>query len=471
MNASGILLSIVMVASVAASSWTWIPRTPTTVPVGVIVDGRALPACSLADFEARVAEQTRANAARPLTVVLGTERFDVPVKKLGLRFNVPAVRRELESLLASRTGFWERLALRRAARDGRVLLFTPFSYDRSAMEAFFTQLKQTVDRPSVPARLDLLKKQVVPSVNGRLLDVAASIAAAERAILAGRDEVRLAVETLVPNQTTEDLAALSLSTVLGWYETSFVDHGKFAYRAHNLKMGASKVTGIVLLPNRDFSFNLVVGPRTTKEGYRMAPVISLGELVDDIGGGMCQIASTIFAAAFFAGLDIIDFKVHTQVSHYIDLGLDATVVYPGVDLILRNPYPFPIAIRMDVSRGRVRAEILGREKPYARIGFERKIVGEVPFTTTMRPDDQMTRGTYKLDQRGQKGYHVRRRRIFFDAQGVEVKSETWSLYYPPAAMIIREGTKPPADPTAPLPPPPEPYKPAGDPTEFRREIQ
>jgi vancomycin resistance protein YoaR len=471
MNVPGIVLSLFMVASVAASSWIWIPRGSQTVPAGVIVDGHMLPTCSPGELEARVLARSRENAARPLTVVLGSERFEVPVKKLGLRFDVPSVRREVEALLGSRTGFWERLALRRAAAHGRVQLFTPFSYDRSAMEAFFTGLKQTVDRPAVPARLDLLKKEVVPSVNGRLLDVAASIAAAERAILAGRDEVRLSVETLVPNQTTEDLSALSLSTVLGWYETSFTDHGKFAYRAHNLKMGASRITGIVLLPNRDFSFNIAVGPRTTKEGYRMAPVISLGELVDDIGGGMCQIASTIFAAAFFAGLDIVDFKVHTQVSHYIDLGLDATVVYPGVDLILRNPYPFPVAIRMDVSRGRVRAEILGREKPYAKIGFERKIVGEVAFPTAQRPDDQMFKGTYKLDQRGQKGYHVRRRRIFFDAQGVEVKSETWSLYYPPATMIIREGTKPPADPDAPPPPPPDPYRPAGDPPEFRREIQ
>jgi len=471
MNAPGILLSLIMTVSVAASAWTWIPRPMTRVPAGVVVDGHSLPSCTLGELESRVGDQARENAARPLTVVLGDERFEVPVKKLGLRFDVPAVRRELAALIAARTGLWERLALRRAAAAGQVLLFTPFSYDRSAMEAFFTQLKQTVDKPATPARLDLLRRQVVPSTDGRLLDVAASIAAAERAILAGRDEVRLSVETVKPSQTTEDLADLSLSKVLGWYETSFVDHGKFAYRAHNLKMGASKITGIVLLPNRDFSFNLVVGPRTTKEGYRMAPVISLGELVDDIGGGMCQIASTIFAAAFFAGLDIVDFKVHTQVSHYIDLGLDATVVYPNVDLILRNPYPFPVAIRMDVSRGRVRAEILGREKPYAKVGFERKIVGEVPFATAMRPDDQLVRGTFKLDQRGQKGYHVRRRRIFFDEQGVEVKSETWSLYYPPATMIIREGTKPPADPNAPLPPPPEPYRPAGDPPEFRREVQ
>jgi vancomycin resistance protein YoaR len=471
MNVANVLLSLVMMVSLAASAWTWVPRPVSRVPSGIVVDGHPFPVCTLDEFEARVAARAKQNGARPLTVALGDERFEVPVKKLGLRFDVPAVRRELEGLMAARTGLWERAAFRRDAAAGRVQLFTPFSYDRSAMEAFFTQLKGTVDRPAVPARLDLLRRQVVPSADGRLLDVAASIAAAERAILAGRDEVKLAVERLAPAQTTEDLSALSLEKVLGWYETSFADHGKFAYRAHNLKMGASKITGIVLLPNRDFSFNLVVGPRTTKEGYRMAPVISLGELVDDIGGGMCQIASTIFAAAFFAGLEIVDFKVHTQVSHYIDLGLDATVVYPNVDLILRNPYPFPVAIRMDVSRGRVRAEILGREKPYARIGFERKIVGEVPFATTMRPDDQMPRGTYKLDQRGQKGYHVRRRRIFFDDQGVEVKSETWSLYYPPATMIIREGTKPPADPEAPLPPPPDPYRPAGDPPEFRREVQ
>ncbi len=470
MNRSLVFLTLLAILSALASFAAVRPRV-SSVPAGILVDGHPVAGGTLDAVMAELERRARENAAHPLAVTLDGARHEVPVKTLGVRFDTRAVRAELQELLSAHRSFWGRLALRRAAREGRLLLFTPFSYDRSAMENFFTDLKKTVDKPAVPARLDLLRKEVVPSSDGRLLDVAASIAATERAILEGSGEAAAVVETLRPSLTTQDLAQLQLNRILGWYETSFDDYGRFAYRAHNLKLGASKVTGTVILPNHDFSFNQVVGPRTTKEGYRMAPVISLGELVDDIGGGMCQIASTIFAAAFFAGLEVVDSKGHSQVSHYIDLGLDSTVVYPNVDLILRNPYPFPVAIRMDVSRGRVRAEILGKEKPYAKIGFERKIVGEVPFQTVMRPDDQMLQGTYKLDQRGQKGYHVRRRRIFFDADGVEIKSETWSLYYPPTAMIIREGTRKPPDPDAVPPPPPEPYKPAADPVPFRREIQ
>lgn len=470
MNRSFAVLTLFALIS-AAATWAAIrPRTP-DVPADVSIDGRRIEGgpidAVVADLEHRAAK----NTSLSLAVSFDGTRTEVPVRKLGVHFNVGAVRRELQTLLDGHRSFWSRLALRRAARQGKVLLFTPFSYDRSAMENFFAEFKKTVDRPAISARLDLVKKEVIPSSEGRLLDVAGTIAATERAILEGRSEITPEIETIRPPITTQDLAQLQLTRVLGWYETSFDDYGRFAYRAHNLKLGASRITGTVILPNHDFSFNQVVGPRTTKEGYRMAPVISLGELVDDIGGGMCQIASTIFAAAFFAGLEVVESKGHSQVSHYIDLGLDSTVVYPNVDMILRNPYPFPVAIRMEVSRGRVRAEILGKEKPYAKIGFERRVVGEIPFQTVMRPDEQMLQGTFKLDQRGQKGYHVRRRRIFFDEEGVEVKSETWSLYYPPATMIIREGTRKPDDPNAVPLPPSEPYKPAPDPVPFRREIQ
>lgn len=470
MNRSFLFLSVVAFLAGGLSFAAVRPKT-VDVPAGVIIDGHRYEGGSINAIIAQLETRIRENTSHSFVVVVDGVRYEVPVQELGVRFHVDVVRKELQTLQESHRSFWERLTLRKMARQGRILLFTPVSYNRSAMENFFAEIKKKVDRPAVPARLDLVKKEVVASSEGRLLDVAASIATIEKALLEGLFEVEPVIERIQPSLTTQDLAQLELTRVLGWYETSFDDYGRFAYRAHNLKLGASRITGTVILPNRDFSFNQVVGPRTTKEGYRMAPVISLGELVDDIGGGMCQIASTIFAAAFFAGLDVVESKGHSQVSHYIDLGLDATVVYPNVDMVLRNPYSFPVAIRMDVSRGRVRAEILGKEKPYAKIGFERRIVGEVPFQTIMRPDDQMLQGTYRLDQRGQKGYHVRRRRIFFDKEGVEVKSETWSLYYPPTAMIIREGKKQPADPNAIPPALLEPYKPAPDPVSFRREIQ
>ena len=115
----------------------------------------------------------------------------------------------------------------------------------------------------------------------------------------------------------------------------------------------------MILPGETFDFNDVVGPRDEANGYKVAPVIAQGELVDGIGGGTCQIAGTLHGAAFFAGLDIVERHPHTRPSFYIKMGLDATVVYPTITLRLRNSFDHPVVLHETVRDGLVRAEVLG----------------------------------------------------------------------------------------------------------------
>src|SRR6185503_1284297 len=171
---------------------------------------------------------------------------------------------------------------------------------------------------------------------------------------------------------------IDIGTVLGSWETHYSAVGPDTDRTYNLKVGADHLNGHILMPGEQFSFNEVVGDRTEKEGYRVAPVIQSGELVDGLAGGMCQIASTLHAAAFFGGLEIVSSTPHSRPSSYITMGLDSTVVYPTTDLKLRNPYDFPVVMHYTVNQGSVKVELLGKARPH-RVVFEREIRGQTSF--------------------------------------------------------------------------------------------
>src|SRR5262249_2603034 len=141
-------------------------------------------------------------------------------------------------------------------------------------------------------------------------------------------------------------ADLDIGTMLGSFDTPYSLEPKEADRTFNLKVGATKVSGMVLLPGESFSFNDRVGPRTQENGFRYGGGITAGELVDVLGGGICQVSSTLYGASFFAGLEIVTHHPHSRPSSYVDMGLDATVVWPDVDLRLRNAYDFPVVLYM-----------------------------------------------------------------------------------------------------------------------------
>jgi vancomycin resistance protein YoaR len=186
---------------------------------------------------------------------------------------------------------------------------------------------------------------------------------------------------------------------LGDFETRYSLNESAADRTHNLRVAARKIDGLVLLPGEVFDFNAVVGERNEASGFRPAPVIAGGELVDGLGGGACQIAGTIHAAAFFAGLTILERHPHSRPSFYIKLGLDAAVSYPTINLVFRNDHPFPVVIRMQLEGGAARSEVLGLEQR-DMVTFVRRVDGVTPYTESETQDSSLPSGVRVLGQRG-----------------------------------------------------------------------
>jgi vancomycin resistance protein YoaR len=329
------------------------------------------------------------------------------------------------------TRSWTELGV--VERNGRPAL------DREIATSMVRELKREYDSAPINARMDLQARKVFPHKDGHAVDLHQALASLETSVLTGDDRVDIPVTTLPASFTTEHLGVEDISSVLASFTTKFSVAEKS--RNDNLKLAASKLDGYVLQPGVEFSFNDVVGPRTDKEGYKIAHVIIGGEMVDGDAGGTCQISTTLHGAAFFAGLDLVKGRPHSRPSTYVDMGLDATVVYPHADLKLQNPYDFPVVISYKVARGESTVDILGKPRPYDQIAFEREVIEKLDFDTVTREDMNIPIGNMVVDQLGFPGYHLNRYRKFYK-DGKVVKTNKWRLDYKPVTEYVRVGANP-----------------------------
>jgi len=322
----------------------------------------------------------------------------------------------------------------------------PVRLDRAKALDAITHLKATIDRAPTDAYLDLEARAIHDDKPGFAIDVFASLDRIEAAARSGAAEVELASVPLPARVTKAGLGIDDISHVLGHFRTTFAVADKD--RNFNLKLAASKLNGYVLEPGVEFSFNAVVGDRTEKEGYKIAHVITKGEMVDGLAGGTCQISTTLFGASFFAGIDITKTTPHSRPSTYVPLGMDSTVVWPNVDLKMKNPYDFPVVIHYRVARGEAVVEILGKKRPWDKIAFEREVLEETPFQSEKREDEGLPIGVQTYDQEGFPGYKLTRFRKFY-RNGKVVKTDKWKVEYKPVTEYVRVGTN--LDPLAAVP--------------------
>jgi len=324
----------------------------------------------------------------------------------------------------------------------------PLRIDRDKASKALFAIKAKHDLSPINAYLDLEERKIYDDRPGQGLDVWASLPRLEAAVRQGATKLEL-VNVAVPAAITKQTIGIDdISTVMGHHLTRFPVTDRD--RNFNLKLAASKLNGVVLKPGEEWSFNATVGERSEKEGYKIAHVITAGEMVDGLAGGTCQISTTLFGAAFFAGLDIVKTINHSRPSAYTPLGFDATVVWPNTDLKLKNPYEFPVVIHYRVANGEALVEVLGKPRPYDRVVFERHVVESTPYGTEERLDDEIPQGITSIDQAGFNGYKLERFRRFYKGTKL-VKTNKWTLEYKPVTEYVRRGTstdpeiKPPAE--------------------------
>ena len=195
---------------------------------------------------------------------------------------------------------------------------------------------------------------VYPSENG--IDFKISIDEAKNLLLSSEKECTVPLKVLYPNVTTNMIGQEAFPDLLASFSTRYTSN---ADRTTNLRLAANKIDGYVLLPGETFSYNTVVGERTIAAGYKDAAIYENGAVVQGLGGGICQISTTLYNAVLFANLEIVELHNHQFVPSYVTAGRDATVVYGIKDFQFKNSRNYALKITCSVSGGIAKFDIWG----------------------------------------------------------------------------------------------------------------
>ena len=196
---------------------------------------------------------------------------------------------------------------------------------------------------------------VHPSENG--LDFAISLDDAKNLLQEEKNEYVIPLKVLYPSVTTNMIGTEAFPDLLSEFSTKYAASNK--NRTTNLILASKKINGTVLMPGETFSYNKVVGERTIAAGYKEAPIYVSGRVEDGIGGGICQITTTLYNAVLYANLDIVERSNHQFVPSYAGPSRDATVVYGAIDFKFKNNRDYPIKITCSVSGGIANFKIWG----------------------------------------------------------------------------------------------------------------
>lgn len=239
---------------------------------------------------------------------------------------------------------------------------------------------------------------VYPEVNGVEFD----LEAAREMLKEDKQEYVIPLIITKPEKTLEDIGEKAfpdeLATFTTRYDASDTD------RTTNLKLACEKLNGTVVLPGETFSYNETLGPRTVAAGYKNAKIYEAGQVVDGLGGGICQISSTLYNTALKANMEIVERRNHQFVTSYVPAGRDATVVYGSIDFKFKNTRSYPIRIVASAQSGVATVTLYGiKEEQEYTFTFSTKTIATIPYSTQYINDSSLEEGKEVVQQRGTNG--------------------------------------------------------------------
>lgn len=335
------------------------------------------------------------NKERRCILKAGDREWEYKLSEIGLSYDVEGI---LHSAFeVGRKGWFKALREAWICLAKGVDLETEVRIDKRKWKAFILSLRKKVDRPAVNARPIVEGGRVIgiiPAKRGYGLDENLLLQTLKKG---ARHYVELPMTALLPKVKEEDLEGMEL---LAEFSTSLM--GSSPSRIENVRKAVSAIDGTLLGPRERFSFNERVGPRISERGYKIAPVMVRGELVPGVGGGVCQVSTTLYNVVLLAGLEVERRGHHARPVKYVPPGRDATVVWGYTDLVFSNDKDYPIYIQGEVKGKRLIFRIFGRkefEEVKVFSDVERKADGTIIAKTyrVVKMGDKQTRELISTD--------------------------------------------------------------------------
>ena len=318
-------------------------------------------------------------------------------------------------------------------------------YDSNKLDAILYNIKRVIDQPTKDATIS--RKNGIFVISDEKIGLTLNTDKTKALLSARIYELKydkdinidLQVESASPRITSESLS--TIQDLIGSYSTTF--NAANTSRSKNITLAANSINGTVLMPGDIFSFNEVVGPRSRERGYLDAPVIFNGELVEGLGGGVCQASSTIYNATLLSDMKITERIKHSIPSTYVPKGRDATVSYGVLDFKFQSNQSNPIYIECYTKGNQMVTNIYGHKINNRVIRIESVENEFIKRSVETKLDSNLLIGQERVEQEGRDGYRITTYKIIYE-NGVEVGREQISKdYYKAKNRIIVKGTKKP----------------------------
>lgn len=308
-----------------------------------------------------------------------------------------------------------------------------FEADTVDIEAIYNE----IHRDPTDAYYSTNPYEIHKEENG--LDFAISLNEAKKIVSQDQETFTIPLKVLKPKVTVKSLGQEAFPDLLASYSTTY-STGNYN-RSTNISLAARSVNGYVLMPGETFSYNSTVGQRTAARGYKEAGVYLNGEVTTGLGGGICQVSSTLYNAILLANLEIVERSNHTFKPTYVPAGQDATVSWGAPDFKFKNNRNYPIRITATAGNGSVSFNVYGLK---TSDDYEVKIVsseiGSIPFSTQYQETSSLPAGIQKIIQAGSNGCKTQTYKILYK-NGAEVsRTLINSDTYKPHNQVVSVGT-------------------------------
>ncbi len=422
-----------------------------TFAQGIYVDQTHIGGMTRTEAEAALKNQTE-QTDRSLWIRLHVDgqAWTITPAEVPIRRNVSAVldtayaigrQGSRETIASGITPFDYRYAHIYHTNASKVNLFTTVTYDPEDVRKFVRMVEQRVNRAAQDAEIATFdfSKRVFTFTDER---AGAKLNAEDlyRQITSALDRhdytvtISASVEPVTPRVTKMEL--MNTFTFVSIFRTKLTGDTN---RNTNIRLAAKAVNGTAVMPGETFSFNAATGQRTQEKGYQYAAAIAGGTTVEEVGGGVCQVSSTLFNAAAMANLALIERSPHAWPSTYVDAGRDATVNWPDLDFKFRNDKTTPVFLVAYADGGECVVEIYGAALD-AGVSIELAThvvaVNRPPETPLYENNPALTPGTTREKIKARTGYDVETYQVFVQ-NGKEIRRQLLCVsHYPMAQQVI-----------------------------------
>jgi vancomycin resistance protein YoaR len=365
-----ILLSIFCV-------WTLIILNQKNFYKGIVIEGVDVSGLSKSEAKTIIENEITENF-KDKTITLQYKDKSWPIKLSDISYSFLTGKTLENAYLLGRTGsVFKRLQTIRKMGTDVIGYSCETDFDREKLRNMLADIKKQVDKQEEDATIAYNKGQVELTQHtvGTVLDVDENLKLIESRLLDRKfQNIDLMVDEKMPRVRYEDLK--DVNQIISSFSTTF--NAGDANRSYNIRLASTKMNNYLLMPGDVFSMDKVLGPRTTENGYRNAPIIYKNEFVEGAGGGVCQVTTTLYGTVLRAKAEVIERTPHSLPLGYVQPGQDATIAEGFIDFKFKNNFDHPILICSEVIGNRLTIKILGKKSDDYVIKLKSEILATYP---------------------------------------------------------------------------------------------